>query len=253
MTSSIHLHLKNVVLDFPLYGSKPKFFSKALLSIATAGKISQGSAYSYVRALDGIDLDLKSGDRLGLIGGNGAGKTTLLRVLSGIYHPTSGMCEAEGKICTVLGTGFGLDEDSTGYENIYLGGVTLGYTRREIESVMGDIETFTELGRFLSLPLRTYSAGMRTRLAFAISTAIHPDILIMDEGLGAGDQVFYEKAKKRFEKFADSSKISVLASHSDDLMKRFCNKAIVMHHGQIVFSGDVKEALKWYHIKNKSS
>lgn len=247
--TDIGISLESVTLDYPIYDNGPSLFSNTLISIASAGMISANAKHQYVRALDNISINLRPGDSLGIIGGNGAGKTTLLKTLAGIFHPSNGRRLVSGRIATLLSTGFGLDEDCTGYENITLGGITLGFTRKQISERILEISEFTELGNFLNLPLRAYSAGMRARLAFAISTAIYPDILIIDEGIGAGDKNFYDKARKRFEDFSQNSKILVLASHDDDLLERFCNKSIVMHHGQIKFSGPLKEGLSYYKEK----
>lgn len=238
--------LQNVVLDYPIYNLSPRFLSKKILSLATAGVISSAQSYKYVRSLDDINLSLKSGDRLAIIGGNGAGKTTLLKVLAGIYHPSSGQRTVSGSITTILGTGFGLDEDSTGYENIVLGGIALGQTAKTMKSKIPEIEAFTELGEFLSLPLRTYSAGMRARLAFAIATSVYPDILIIDEGLGAGDQAFFNKANQRLEEFSLNAKILIIASHDNSLLRKFCNKGVVLHHGKLLFHGTLEESLQYY-------
>ena len=148
-----------------------------------------------VRAIDGINLEINDGDRIGLIGHNGSGKTTLLRVLAGIYKPNGGTITIEGRVGALLHPNAGMDPESTGIENIYLRGYMLGMSRREITAKLDDIAEFTELGDFLELPMRTYSAGMFARLAFAVSTAAHNDILLIDEGLGAGDAEFQKKVQ----------------------------------------------------------
>lgn len=239
------LILKNVTLDYPIYGSAPRMFTRKLLSLASAGKIND--QYNTIRALDDITLILQPGDRLGIVGGNGAGKTTLLRTLAGIYHPTSGIWKAKGKITTLISSGFGMDEESTGYQNIILAGIAMGYTRNQMISRFEDIERFTELGEFLRMPIKTYSAGMRLRLAFAVSTAIDPEILIIDEGIGAGDAEFYKKATERIKDFLNKASILVIASHEDDLLRQFCNKGIHMAVGKIVFEGSLESALAHRH------
>lgn len=244
--TDVNISLKSVILDYPIYGTGFNLFSRKLVSIATAGKISSNQNCQYVRALDNISLNFIPGDSIALIGGNGAGKTTLLKLLAGIFYPTSGKVNVSGNVATLLGTGFGLDENATGYENILLGGIVLGISRSIMRSKIEEIEDFTDLGEFLNLPLRTYSAGMRARLAFAISTSINPDILIVDEGLAVGDHSFYDKANKRFEEFLGKSSILVFASHSSELVKRFCNKSIVMNHGRIEFQGSIDDGLDYY-------
>lgn len=249
MSNKVSIKLDALTLDYPIYDNSPNFLANQLLSITSAGRISKSDKTQYVRALDNINLELEEGDRIALIGGNGAGKTTLLKVIAGIFRQTSGHMERHGTLSSLLSMGFGLDEDSTGYENITLGSIALGFTRQEAATRIEDVEKFTELGAFLDLPLRTYSAGMRARLAFAIATAIPPDILVIDEGIGVGDQKFYKKAEERFAKFSEDIKILILASHTKDLLDRFCNKAIVMNHGKIEFSGGVDEALGYYNEK----
>lgn len=251
--SVVHIKVENVTLDYKIYEHSTLSFKKTLVSLATAGAITKNNkGIIKVRSLANIDLSLKPGDKLGLIGGNGAGKTSLLKLLAGIYEPTIGHVESRGKITTLLGTGFGLDDEASGYQNILLGGIALGYSMKEMKECSDNIAEFTELGDFLNMPLRTYSAGMRARLAFAIATCKRPDILLIDEGIGAGDTSFYEKANKRLEAFLGNASILVLASHSDSLIKRFCNKCLYLNHGKIEYFGDLDKGLKLYNAVNKS-
>lgn len=239
--------LKNVSLDYPVYGSSPRKFSHKLLSLASAGMIKNNDKYNYIRGLDGISLELKAGDKLAIIGGNGAGKTTLLRTIAGIYAPSSGIRKVKGHITTLLSSGFGMDEESTGYQNIILGGIALGFTKKYMISRFADIEEFTELGNFLNMPIKTYSAGMKLRLAFAIATSSEPEILLIDEGIGAGDAEFYKKAKERVKQFLYKASILIIASHSDRLLKEFCNKGIYMAQGKVKYSGNLDTAFKKRH------
>lgn len=187
-----------------------------------------------VRAIDQLNLEVNDGDRIGLVGHNGSGKTTLLRVLAGIYKPVAGRIRIEGKVGTLLDPAAGMDSEATGMENIFLRGYVLGLTKRQIESHIDDIADFTDLGDFLQLPTRTYSAGMAARLAFGISTAMHNDIMLIDEGIGAGDTAFQEKARKRIEDLFDRTSIVLIASHAEDLIARFCNRRIQMEQGRAV-------------------
>lgn len=187
-----------------------------------------------VRAVEELSLLVQDGDRVGLVGHNGSGKTTLLRVLAGIYKPASGTIRIEGRVGTLLDTTAGMDPEATGIENIYLRGYLLGMTRKQIEAQLDDIATFTDLGDFLQLPIKTYSAGMSARLAFGISTSIENDILLIDEGIGAGDAAFQEKAQRRIEGLFARTSIVLLASHSPDLIQRFCNRQIRMEHGHVI-------------------
>jgi ABC-2 type transport system ATP-binding protein len=241
--------LKQVSVSFPIYDQGRRSLKKRLLSGMTGGRIKleadTGSA-SVVQALDRLDLVIGHGDRVGLVGHNGAGKTTLLRVLAGIYEPVSGSVEVTGSVAPLFDITLGMDPDSSGYENILLRGLFLGYSRKDVEERVDDIADFTGLGEFLDLPMRTYSAGMRMRLAFAVSTSIAPDILLLDEGIGAGDQAFLNRAKERLETFTAQAGIIVLASHSADLLLSMCQNAVLMERGRITAVGETREVLEIY-------
>ena len=184
-----------------------------------------------VRAIEGLNLEIKDGDRVGLIGHNDSGKSTLLRVLAGIYKPSGGAITIEGKVGTLLDPQAGMDPESTGIENIYLRGYMMGMSRQEIASKLDEIVEFTELGEFLQLPLRTYSTGTFARLAFAVSTSAQNDILLIDEGIGAGDAAFRKKAQERIESLFRRTPIVILASHSESLIAEFCNRRLQLEHG----------------------
>lgn len=240
------VNLNNVTLDYPLYGMGPQLLSRKIASLATAGKISSGNKHHYVRSLDGIDLELKAGDSVGLIGGNGAGKTSLLKVISGIYRPSHGKLTIEGNVTPMLGHGFGLDLEATGYENIVISGLNLGLDKSFIDENINSIAEFTKLGEFLNMPLKSYSAGMRARLSFAVSTCFQPEILAIDEGFGVGDKSFFKSAQDRLHHIMGSASILILASHSDALLRQFCNKGLVLNSGKISFQGPIDDALKFY-------
>lgn len=247
--------LQNVVVDFPIYGSQKSLRSE-LLGRATGGVIRREGTHQRrvtVRALDGISLQFEHGDRVGLVGHNGAGKSTLLRVLAGVYEPTTGAILTEGSVSPLFNTSPGLDPEDTGYENIMTCGLFLGMTREEVERKTPDIEQFTELGDYLSLPCRTYSSGMLMRLGFAIATAIDPEILILDEGLGAGDARFAERAAKRIDALVARSSIMVFASHANSLIESMCNKAVLMDGGKITAVGPVGEILDLYGKINRGA
>jgi ABC-2 type transport system ATP-binding protein/lipopolysaccharide transport system ATP-binding protein len=243
------IRLDNVVVSFPIYDQSSRSLKKRIFSATTGGRIesnSQSGKISVVQALDGVTLSFDHGDRVGLVGHNGAGKTTLLRVLAGIYEPTIGTARIEGHAAPLFDVSLGMDPESTGYENIVLRGLFLGLSHKEIESRVDEIAEFTELGNFLNLPIRTYSTGMRMRLAFAVSTSIEPDILLLDEGIGAGDAAFLDKANKRLKDFTKKAAIIVLASHSEGLIRQMCDKAILMEHGKVVRQGPTEEILDFY-------
>lgn len=248
------LILENVTVEFPIYGYQKSF--RSALSRASGGLIRREGTHNRrvtVRALDNICLTLKHGDRLGIVGHNGAGKSTLLRVCAGVYEPCHGRVSIEGHVSPLFNTSPGMDSDDTGYENILTCGLFLGMTREEIANKTGDIERFSELGEYLSLPVRSYSTGMNVRLGFAIATAIDPEILILDEGLGAGDARFAERAKRRVDALIERSSILVLASHSDALIQTMCNRAILLNRGVMVASGGVDEVIDAYHEMNANA
>jgi ABC-type polysaccharide/polyol phosphate transport system ATPase subunit len=241
------IFVEEVRVRFPVYSTNARSLKNGLLSVATGGRIGvEGSDTVYVNALDNVSLTFEHGDRVGLIGHNGAGKTTLLQVLAGIYEPVSGRVYCEGRIATMFNPMLGMDVDSTGYENILQSGLFLGLKPAEIDAKAEEIAEFTELGGYLNMPMRTYSSGMRTRLAFAVSTCIEPDILLMDEWLSAGDASFVGKAQRRLAQLVDSAAILVLASHSTNLIRKTCNKAALLEHGKVVRFGNVDEILASY-------
>lgn len=244
------LILDNVTVDFPIYGAHKSF--RSALRSATGGLIRRDRSNQRlvtVRALDNISLTVKHGDRLGIIGHNGAGKSTLLRICAGVYEPANGRVLIEGRVSPLFNTAPGLDPDDTGFENIITCGLFLNMTREEIANKIEDIGAFSELGEYLSLPVKTYSAGMLTRLGFAIATAIDPEILVLDEGLGAGDARFAEKAQKRVDALVERSSILILASHSDALIQSLCNRAILMDSGGIIMDGSINDVLAAYKDK----
>jgi ABC-type polysaccharide/polyol phosphate transport system ATPase subunit len=199
-----------------------------------------------VRALSDINLHIGKGERVALLGHNGSGKSTLLRTLAGVYRPTIGAIRTSGRIGTLIDTFIGIDLDATGVENIIARGLCLGMTMREIDAHIDEVADFAELGAFLELPMRTYSAGMQTRLAFSISTLIKPDILLLDEGIGTGDAGFIAKAQARLQAFANSAGILVFASHNITMSRNLCERAIVLIHGKMVFDGKLEDGFNYY-------
>lgn len=245
MTASIHL--RQVSLDLPIFDVSAQSLKKRVMRLGRRNRIAEDSTgVVVVRSLHGIDLDLQPGDRLGLIGHNGAGKSTLLRVLAGIYPPTSGVVEVRGRTVPLLDISLGMDDQSTGRQNIRLRGLLLGMSDAEIRAKTEEIAAFTELGDYLDLPLRTYSSGMRLRLAFSIATAVDADILLLDEVIGVGDAGFQEKAAKRLEQLHARAEIVVLAIHDPKVIRKTCNKALWLERGGIRRMGDVEEVLADY-------
>ncbi|MGX8009142.1 ABC transporter ATP-binding protein [Mesorhizobium sp. ORM8.1] len=227
--------LENVTVRYPIYGVGATSLRNQLINVGTGGMLSrEGRATVEVTALRDVSLQLTNGDRLGLVGHNGSGKTTLLKTIAGIFEPTLGKISVTGRIATVFGLGTGALPDLSGYENIRRMSMLLGATFKEAEASIPDIEAFTELGSFLNVPIRTYSAGMTTRLLFAVATAVHPEVLVVDEVFGAGDVGFQAKARKRMAEFVERASIVILASHSTEILDQFCNRRIMLEHGQIV-------------------
>ncbi len=227
-----HISIENLTVEFAIFGTNARSLKNKIISQATGGRVMSGARdVVTVRALDGISLEINDGDRVGIIGHNGSGKTTLLRVLAGIYKPNGGAITIEGRVGALLHSSAGMDPELTGIENIYLRGYMMGMSRREIAAKFDEIAEFTELGEFLELPMRTYSAGMFARLAFAVSTAAHNDILLIDEGINAGDAAFQKKVRQRIESVFDRTSIVILASHSEATIAEFCNRRVQMEHG----------------------
>lgn len=241
------LHLDHVVLDYPIYHGSSRSLKKALLAASTQGNLARDALDRVnVRALNDVTLHLHTGDRLAVIGSNGAGKTTLLKVLAGIFEPSQGRVSAVGRVSALLDAQVGLNPDSTGRENIILRGMYMDVRPRDMRRHVDDIIQFTELGPYVDMPVRTYSAGMMVRLAFAIATSVPPEILLMDEWLAAGDAHFLKRAHKRLEDFVRASSILVFASHSMELLEKWCNRAILLKEGRAVAEGDVKEVAATY-------
>jgi ABC-type polysaccharide/polyol phosphate transport system ATPase subunit len=208
------------------------------------GKIlDDGSRITNVRALEQVGFSLKTGDRLGLIGPNGAGKSTLIRVLADIYTPSSGRVELQGGLIPMFDIGIGFDPEATGYENIMLRGMMMGLSRREIAARTADIAAFSELGEYLDLPLRTYSAGMCLRLMFSIATSVSGEIILMDEWISVGDVSFQKKAHDRMLEIVGHAGILVIASHDTNILLQHCNLGLRLSKGRAVDFGPIADVL----------
>ena len=231
---------------FPLYHSDNRSLKKTVLGRASGRFAKDDRQRLVVQALRDISFTMRSGDRLGLVGSNGSGKTTLLRTLSGIYQPASGSLSMEGRLTSLLDPGQGMNLDLTGWENIRLRGYFLGMAKADIARLEADVEDFSELGQFLDLPVRNYSSGMVVRLAFAMATAVHPEILIMDEWILAGDAGFMDKAKHRVEAMVRHADILVLASHQAGILAQWCSRLIWLDQGRIRAEGSPMDVLAQY-------
>jgi len=245
------IELNDVTVSFPLYNVASRSLKNNLMGIATGGRLAASAKqYVVVDSLKSISFKLQHGDRLGLIGHNGAGKSTLLRVIAGIYQPQHGTVYTKGEVVTLFEISLGLDMDATGYENIRIRAALLGIDSGTLDTLLDDIVAFTDLGNYLSMPLRAYSQGMMMRLAFAVCTSITPEILLLDEWIGVGDAHFIKKAEDRMNSMVEKTGILVLASHNNNLLKEVCNKGLVLEHGQPKFLGPIDDALAYYDTKS---
>lgn len=199
-----------------------------------------------VHALKNISLEIKPGERVGLIGHNGAGKSTLLKTIAGLYPISSGSKEVSGSVRALFELSLGFEAEATGRENILYRGLLLGQNPQQMRLLEEDIVAFADIGDFIDYPIKTYSAGMLVRLAFAISTALPGDLLLLDEVINAGDAAFLAKAHARVNQLINKAKIMLLASHDFSAINSFCNRAIVMHQGNLIFDGNVAEAISAY-------
>jgi lipopolysaccharide transport system ATP-binding protein len=237
----VSISCRDLTLRFPVYGVDAKSLKKHLAKIAVGGRLGSHHGTTEVTALSHLNLELKAGDRLGLIGHNGSGKTTLLRALSGAYEPDEGAVEVEGRIAALLDLGLGIDPSATGYDNIRLRGRIAGLTSREVDERMDEIAEFSGLGPFLAMPVKTYSAGMQARLAFAAATAVEADVLLMDEWISVGDADFQKLAHRRLLKLVERAGILVLASHDLELVRLYCNRVMRLEGGVASAVTDIKK------------
>lgn len=238
MTNAVELN--GVNLHFPRGRSLARGVANLLRSSDRAGR-------SGFTALTDVDLEVRQGEILGVIGRNGSGKSTLLRVMAGIYRPDGGTVLLRGRTTLLAGVSVGLNENLTGRENVHLYGSILGHSRAMMYGLMEGILSFSELGEFIDQPLRTYSSGMRARLGLAIASAVEPEILLIDEVLGVGDPQFREKSKKRILDLVKSSGTVVLVSHSFGLMKEICDRLVLVHQGQIHTIGEPDQVIRAYY------
>ncbi len=242
------IDLQGIYVDLPIYNSKGRSLKSTILTQTVGGRMADDHDRSVVviRALNDVTLHLEHGARVALIGANGAGKTTLLRVMARIYPPTRGRLDIVGNVVCLTDLSVGMDTEATGFENIRMRGTLLGLTRQQVVDLIPKVAEFTELGEYLKLPIRCYSQGMMLRLAFGISTSIQPDIILLDEAIGAGDEAFAEKARQRLSGLIDAASILVLATHNPNIVTELCSSAIWLSHGRVVDYGPSTEIVKRY-------
>lgn len=241
------IEVDNVSVELPVYDRNDRSLRRNLLHFGTGGIIKRDVRNRVVvRALDGVSFAAGEGERIGLIGRNGAGKTTLLKVLAGVTEPIWGTAIVRGRVTTLFSVDSVMDPDLTGYENMEFAGTLLGLSKRRVKELTPDIEAFTELGDYLHMPIRTYSAGMKVRLGFALATAVEPEILLLDEAIGAGDAHFVQKAQARANALYARARAIVLASHDGNLLRTLCTRGLVLDHGRLVMDGPIEAALAFY-------
>ena len=240
------IRIENVSVDFPLYHGSARSLKKTVFA-AASGRLGEDTRQRVVvQALRNIDIELQSGDRLGLVGTNGAGKTTLLRTIAGIYEPGAGRIRVEGSLNALLDPQLGMNPELTGRENIMLRGLYNGFSKPQIAAMERDVQDFAELGEFLELPVRFYSSGMIVRLGFALATCIRPQVLLMDEWFLAGDAGFMVKARARLESVVRGAEILVLSSHQSSAVLDWCTRVVWMDHGRVVMDGAAAHVMECY-------
>jgi ABC-type polysaccharide/polyol phosphate transport system ATPase subunit len=247
--------IKNLSLEIPLIGQS-RLFQKKIDQNFTKQNIGSSKVIKnnvvYSKILDDVSFECGDGDNIALLGHNGSGKTTLLKVIAGIYHPSSGSVYTEGSISSLLDVNSVLKHDCTGYENIKL--FWLHYNKSvDLESLTSNVEEFSDLGDFLNMPVKIYSSGMAARLLFSLTTFIKPDILLTDEGIGAGDEAFKDKAKKLMDEYMNSAKIKFFASHQLDFIRKNCQKLFLIKKGKLTIYDDVEEGISYYTSPNYNS
>ncbi|OQP32746.1 ABC transporter ATP-binding protein [Pantoea latae] len=240
------IKFENVGIEFPIYNAAARSIKKGFINFATGGKVGEQNGRVVVSALNNLNFEIKDGERVGLIGHNGAGKTTLLRMFSRVYHPTTGNATIKGEIGSLISISLGINPEFTGRENIYIRGALLGLRKKEINNKIEEIISFTDLGDFIDMPVRTYSSGMQMRLGFSVSTIFTPEILLMDEWLSVGDEGFKEKAESRLNSIISSTKILILASHSRALLQKTCTRILWLEHGTVKMDGKPDDILPLY-------
>lgn len=239
------IELKDVSLVYDLHFDRTNNFKEYIINALKKRSYVEQKKAQY-HAINKLSFRLEEGERLGIIGLNGSGKSTTLKVISGILKPSQGQINIKGTIQPLIEIGAGFDPEFTGRENIYLNGYMLGFTKKQIEECEKEIIEFTDIGQFIDTPIKYYSSGMTVRLAFTVATMIRPEILLIDEMLGAGDAAFIQKAKKRLDSLMSVAKIIVIVSHDLGFIESMCNRLIVINKGEKFFDGSVEEGMKVY-------
>lgn len=242
------IHVEDLSIKFRIYHDRSPSLKE---SFANIFKRNGQSAYSEFWAVKNLSFDIKAGDRVGIVGHNGAGKSTLLKALCRVYESSEGIVSVDGRIAPLLEIGAGFHPEFTGRENIYLNGSILGYSRQQLKKIEPEVIAFAELQEFIDTPVKYYSTGMYMRLAFTLATAMHPDILVLDEIFAGGDAAFMAKAQSRMHDLIDKANIMIMVSHDHLLVKSLCNRVLWLDHGRLIADGSPDEVIEQYLASTK--
>ena len=235
--------VENLSIKFRIYHDRSPSLKDYFANLF---KRQRQAAYSDFWAVKDVSFEIKAGDRVGIVGHNGAGKSSLLKALCRVYETSDGKVTVNGRIAPLLEIGAGFHLEFTGRENIYLNGAILGYTKRQLREIEPEVISFAELEEFIDTPVKYYSTGMYMRLAFSLATAMHPDILVLDEIFAGGDANFMVKAKARMHSMIDKANIMIMVSHDHQLVKSLCNRVIWLDHGKLVADGLPEDVVERY-------
>jgi len=231
------INIEGAVLDFPMRQNGPSFLKEII-----TGRFRKGRGFAkFFRAVDGVSLSVKKGEVVGIMGPNGAGKSTLLRVIAGIYAPDAGFVQSSGRVTLLAALGAGFQKDLTGIENCYLNGSILGFNRGEVDELLPGIIEFSGIGDFVHQPIRTYSSGMKARLAFSIASNMKPELLLIDEILAVGDTDFVQRSQQRIQEMVKGDATVVIVSHRISTLRKLCDRVFCMHKGKLVTDGEDNE------------
>lgn len=237
------IYVENLSIKFRIYHDRSPSLKEKFANIFKRG---ESSSFSDFLAVKNVSFDIKAGDRVGIVGHNGAGKSTLLKALCRVYESSEGRISVSGRIAPLLEIGAGFHPEFTGRENIYLNGSILGYSKHQLKKIEPEVIAFAELEEFIDTPVKYYSTGMYMRLAFSLATAMHPDILVLDEIFAGGDAAFMTKAKARMYTLIDKANIMIMVSHDHLLVKSLCNRVLWLDHGQLMADGSSDEVVGRY-------
>lgn len=247
--TSARISLSSVNLHYATANSVNRSLKSLLTHAFNREKVT--SNIRDIHALKNISVEIGAGERVGLLGHNGAGKTTFLKAVAGLYPLSSGSLQVQGEVRSLFDLSLGFEPDATGRQNILYRGLLLGLSPAYMRQLESDIVEFAGLGDFIDYPVKTYSAGMQVRLAFAISTSVGGELLLLDEVLGAGDANFMLKAAKRIDELINQADILILASHDLGSLERLCERGLVFHHGELIFDGTMSQSINAYHRANQ--